>query len=88
LAQVIGEKENYIMKERMVDSNKPMGKMARINDFLPPPEELIMPEETVKITILLKKSSVDFFKHKARECHTKYQKMIRELVDKYAAGYS
>ena len=76
------------MKEKIMDSNKPIGKMARINDFLPPPEELIMPEETVKITILLKKSSVDFFKHKAQECHTKYQKMIRELVDKYAAEYS
>ena len=76
------------MKEKIIDSNKPIGKMARVNDFLPPPEELIMPEETVKITILLKKSSVDFFKHKAQECHTKYQKMIRELVDKYAAEYS
>jgi len=76
------------MKEKITDSNKPIGKMARVNDFLPPPEELVMPEETVKITILLKKSSVDFFKHKAQECHTKYQKMIRELVDKYAAEYS
>ncbi|MDP2911185.1 MAG: CopG family transcriptional regulator [Candidatus Omnitrophota bacterium] len=76
------------MKEKTMDSNKPIGKMARVNDFLPPPEELIMLEENVKITILLKKSSVDFFKHKAQECHTKYQKMIRELVDKYAAEYS
>ena len=72
----------------MHDFNKPIGKMKRIKDFLPRPEELVMPEETVKITIALKKSSVEFFKHKAQECHIKYQKMIRELVDRYAAQYS
>ena len=76
------------MKEKISDLNKPIGKMARVNDFLPRPEELFMPEETVKITIALKKSSVDFFKHKAQKCNTKYQKMIRELVDRYAAQYS
>ncbi|MBU1912168.1 MAG: CopG family transcriptional regulator [Candidatus Omnitrophica bacterium] len=76
------------MKGKIMYSNKPIGKMTRVNDFLPRPEELIMPEETVKITIALKRSSVDFFKHKAQECHTKYQKMIRELVDRYAAQYS
>jgi hypothetical protein len=76
------------MKEKMIDSNKPIGKMTRISDFLPRPEELIMPVETVKITLLLKKSSVEFFKRKAQECHTKYQKMIRELVDRYASQYS
>jgi hypothetical protein len=60
------------MKEKIIDSNKPIGKMTRVNDFLPSPEELVIPEETVKITILLKKSSVDFFKRKAQEYHTEY----------------
>lgn len=72
----------------MMDLNKPIGKLTRVDDFLPRPEELILPEETIKITLFLKKSSVDFFKHKAKECHTKYQKMIRELVNRYAAQYS
>ena len=76
------------MKEKIMDSNKPIGEMTRVDDFLPSPEELVVPEETVKITIALKKSSVNFFKHKARECHTKYQRMIRELIDRYAAQYS
>ncbi len=76
------------MKEKMMDLNKPIGKMKRISDFLPRPEELVMPEETVKITIALKKSSVDFFKHKAQKYNTKYQKMIREVVDRYAMQYS
>ena len=76
------------MKEKIMDSNKPIGKLTRVDDFLPRPEELIIPEETIKITLLLKKSSVDFFKHKANECHTKYHRMIRELIDRYAARYS
>jgi len=54
-------------------------------DFLPRPEELVLKEENVKITISLNKSSVDFFKKKAREHHTSYQKMIRRLIDWYAS---
>ncbi|MFZ2602386.1 MAG: CopG family transcriptional regulator [Candidatus Omnitrophota bacterium] len=76
------------MRKKTLDRNKPIGKMARIIDFLPPPEELIIPEETVKITLSLKKSSVEFFKHQAGRYHTKYQKMIRELVDKYTTQYA
>ena len=65
----------------------PIGKMTRIEDFLPSPDKLIIPEETIKVTISLKKSSVVFFKHQAERYHTKYQRMIRELVDKYATQY-
>jgi predicted DNA binding CopG/RHH family protein len=39
------------------------------------------------VTIALKKSSVEFFKKSAKEQHTSYQKMIRELVDWYATHY-
>ena len=76
------------MKNNRVDSNKPIGKMVRVDDFLPPPEELVIPQETVKVTISLSKSSIDFFKHEARRHHVKYQKMIRQLVDRYATRYS
>ncbi|MFH1338344.1 MAG: CopG family transcriptional regulator [Candidatus Omnitrophota bacterium] len=76
------------MKRKMTDPNKPIGKMTRIDDFLPPPEKLVMPEETIKVTLSLKKSSVDFFKRRAEQYHAKYQKMIRELVDRYATQYS
>lgn len=65
----------------------PIGKLMRVEDQLPPPEQLVIPEETVKITIALRKSSVEFFRHQAQKHHTKYQRMIRELVDKYAALY-
>jgi predicted DNA binding CopG/RHH family protein len=76
------------MKKVRVDQNMPIGKLTKIADFLPSPDELVVPEETVKITLALKKSSVEFFKHAAQEHHTKYQRMIRELVDRYASRYS
>jgi hypothetical protein len=34
-------------------------------------------EETVKITISLSKTSIDFFKKEAKKYNTQYQKMIR-----------
>ena len=85
---VIGERERFIMKRKTEDFNMPIGDLRRIKDFLPSPAELATPEKTVKVTIALKKKSVEFFKHKAGQYHTKYQKMIRELLDKYAMQYS
>jgi len=66
----------------------PIGKLTKVKDFLPPPDSLVIQEETVKVTIALKKASVEFFKHEAGKHHTKYQKMIRELLDRYASQYT
>ncbi len=66
----------------------PVGKLTRVRDFLPPPNRLVIKSETAKITLALKKSSVDFFKQQAKKSHTKYQRMIRELLDRYASHYS
>ena len=86
---VTGEKEEDTMKRKKVyDENMPIGKLTEIPNFLPSPEELFPPKDTVKVTMNLKRSSVDFFKRKARHCHTKYQKMIREVIDRYANQYS
>jgi predicted DNA binding CopG/RHH family protein len=76
------------MKKKTEDLNMPIGKLTKIKDFLPSPAELVTFEKTVKVTIALNKKSVDFFKHQAGQYHTKYQKMIRELLDKYAMQYS
>lgn len=62
-----------------------MGKVKVIKDFLPPPEELAFKEETVKVTISLSKSSVEYFKGAADSLGTQYQKMIRRLLDEYVA---
>ena len=64
-----------------------MGRLRIVTDFLPPPDELVFNEENVKVTISLSRSSVDFFKRKAKSRHTQYQKMIRRMVDLYAAHY-
>jgi len=76
------------MKRKTDDLNMPIGKLTRIKDFLPSPAELVNSDKTIKVTIVLKKKSVDFFKQQAQQCHTKYQKMIRELLDRYAVQYS
>ncbi len=52
-------------------------------DALPTLEELAAREETVKVTLMLSKLSVEFFKHEARARRTQYQKMIRRLLDEY-----
>ena len=74
--------------KKMVDPDMPVGKLTQIKDFLPPPDQLVLPEETVKVTLTLTKSSVDFFKNQAKRNGTKYQKMIRELVDRYTSKYN
>ena len=76
------------MKKYVPGSDMPLGKLKRIDDFLPLPHELAMPEETVKITISLKLSSIQFFKEQARRNGSKYQRMIRVLLDRYAEWYA
>lgn len=59
----------------------------RIEDFLPGPEQLIKKEDSVKITILLSKNSVAFFKEKAKKTGVPYQTMIKTVLDKYTSHY-
>ena len=68
-------------------TNEPIGKIKITTDFLPSPDELVMKEESVKVTLSLSKASVDYFKSLAEKKHTHYQKMIRILLDKYASHY-
>ena len=75
------------MKNKTKRVNEPMGKVKVIKDFLPPPHQLVLKEENQKITISLKKESVNFFKKKAKENRTSYQKMIRQVIDLYASRY-
>jgi hypothetical protein len=83
----IGGKERNYMKNKIKYSDEPMGKLKVINDFLPPPEQLVLKEDNVKVTIALKKSSVEFFKKEAKKHRTSYQKMIRQLVDWYTSQH-
>jgi predicted DNA binding CopG/RHH family protein len=76
------------MKKKTTYTNEPMGNVKVISDFLPSPEELVLKDETVKVTIALSKISVDFFKKEAKKYNTQYQKMIRRLLDEYATHQS
>jgi predicted DNA binding CopG/RHH family protein len=73
------------MKKKIKYTDEPMGKVRKISDFLPSPKDLVLKDETVKITISLSRASVEFFKEEARKHKTQYQKMIRRLLDEYAA---
>lgn len=58
-----------------------------IPDFLPSPDQLVLKEETVRVTLNLNRSSVEFFKMKARENGVPYQGMIRKVLDLYASQF-
>ena len=75
------------MKSIIKYTEEPMGKLKVVEDFLPPPDQLVLKEENVKVTISLKKASVDFFKKEAKKHHTSYQKMIRQVIDWYSAHF-
>jgi len=75
------------MKNKIKYTDEPMGELRVIKDFLPRPDQLALKEENVKITISLKKSSVEFFKKEAQKHRTSYQKMIRRVIDWYVSQY-
>ncbi len=58
-----------------------------VADFLPPPDQLVFREDTQKVTIALETKSLDFFKRKAKELGVPYQRMIRNLIEEYAARH-
>ncbi|MDP2361902.1 MAG: CopG family transcriptional regulator [bacterium] len=76
------------MTSRTVSGEEPRGRLQAIRDFLPPPDELAFREESVKVTLVLSRASVDFFKAEARKHHTQYQRMIRRLLDAYQAAHA
>jgi predicted DNA binding CopG/RHH family protein len=69
-------------------TNTSIGKIEIIKDFLPAPEELILKDSTLKVTLNLSKSSIIFFKGLAEEHGSQYQKIIRIILDSYSSNYS
>ena len=89
MAPGIGGKEGIYMSTRKDDgyTDEPLGDGRVIDDFLPRPDELVLKEENVKVTLGLSRRSVEFFKREAKKHHTQYQRMIRRLLDIYAARH-
>ena len=75
------------MKRTVKYKNEALGKLQIVKDFLPPPDQLVLKEDGVKVTLSLSKRSVEFFKEHAARSKVPYQKMIRSLVDSYAAQH-
>lgn len=61
-----------------------IGDVRVVEDFLPSPDQLVLREDNVKVTLSLSRRSVEFFKREAEKQHVSYQRMIRALVDAYA----
>lgn len=76
------------MKRKIKYTDESIGRLRVIKDFLPAPDKLIFKEEPIKVTMVLSKSSVQFFKKTARKQHAPYQKLIRTLLDTYVAQYA
>ncbi len=72
------------MKNRTPDPEKPIGNVTIVEDFLPPPEQLVPKTKTVRVTMEFTKESIEFFKREAKYHNASYQEMIRNLVDTYA----
>jgi len=75
------------MKPKIKYTDEDLGALEIIEDFLPSPKQLALRDDSVKVTISLSKSSVEFFKEQAGQHNTPYQKMIRRLLDSYVKKY-
>lgn len=81
----IGEKEKVYMKKKTKYSNEPI-EARIISDFLPKPEDLVLKEKKIRVTLTLTEKSLDFFKVSAKKHGASYQAMIRRLLDYYVAN--
>ncbi|PKA06489.1 toxin-antitoxin system antitoxin subunit [Leptospira mtsangambouensis] len=59
-----------------------------MDDFLPPPDKLIIKEDNSKVTILLSKKSISFFKDQSKKSGVPYQSMIKKVLDLYADKFA
>jgi len=74
-------------RKNRFDEDFPSENAYEIPDFLPPPEELAKAKTSVTVTIALDAETISFFKKQAKKRGKKYQKMIREVLARYAHHY-
>ncbi len=55
----------------------------KVEDFLPPPNELVKRETTVEISLKISQSSLVFFKERAKREQVSYQRVLQNLIDSY-----
>lgn len=59
-----------------------------IVDFLPPPNQLVLKEDNSRITIVLSKKSISFFKEQSKKSGVPYQTIIKRVLDLYTEHYT
>src|SRR5207245_11641555 len=74
--------------ERIKKTEEPLSNVRCIPDYLERPEDLVVRDEGVNVTITLSKRSVELFKNEASKHNTQYQRMIRRLLDAYAEHHT
>jgi predicted DNA binding CopG/RHH family protein len=72
------------MRKRTKNADRPIGKLTIVDDFLPTPAELAKEFKTQRVTIDIEKETVDFFKESADKTGAKYQRLMREVLKRYA----
>ncbi|OOP55453.1 MAG: hypothetical protein AYP45_14765 [Candidatus Brocadia carolinensis] len=70
----------------MKHTDAPIVKRRVLEDFLPSPDQLIVKEENVKLTIFLKKEIGGFFNKKTMD-QPSHQKMTQQTADWYKPHY-
>jgi predicted DNA binding CopG/RHH family protein len=86
---VNGGKDGKNMKQKISYKNAPkeiaeaIASSEIIDDFLPPPDKLVLKEQSVRITINLSVPVVKFFKENAGKSGVPYQLMITKILDSY-----
>jgi len=76
------------MKKREKLEDTPKREITVIDDFLPPPSQMVRKEDTVKVTSEYTRSSIEFLKKEAKKAKVPYQRMLRALVDKYVEQHT
>lgn len=76
------------MKKRDRFEDAPKGRLTIIDDFLPPPSQLVRKEDTVKVTSEFTRSSIEFLKKEAKKADVPYEHILRVLVDEYVEQHS
>ncbi|MCW7460397.1 CopG family transcriptional regulator [Leptospira bandrabouensis] len=80
------KKTNYTKTPNNI--SKAINSSLVMEDFLPPPDKLIVKEDNSKVTILLSKKSISFFKDQSKKSGVPYQSMIKKVLDLYADKFA
>jgi hypothetical protein len=72
------------MKKPIRYTDEPIKVGKVVPSFLPKPEDLVLRESNVRVTLNLSNASLTFFRELGRKSKIPYQKLIRRALDEMA----